>query len=154
MLGVDVDQHRRRAGPYHGLGGRDERVGRQDHLVTHADPERAQGYLERVRAVRDAHAVRRPHEAGVRLLEPRHGLALDERRLAQHLREPGGDLLGDLPVLRLQVDQRNGDHDPPLDHRRRILTTDSRAIGCRVLPIRRGRRSHPVTLRGRTMRLP
>ena len=53
-LGVDVDQDRGRADGADRLGGGDEGVGGDDHLVAGADPEAAQGELERRRAGGDA----------------------------------------------------------------------------------------------------
>jgi len=104
-VGVAVDQDRCGAGPCHRLRGRDERVGRQDALVTTADAGRAQRQFQRVRAAADADAVPHAQIVGVLPLERGHLRATDKRGACQHLRPARRDLIGHLAVLGGQVDK-------------------------------------------------
>ena len=86
---VDVDEHRACTDELDGVCGRRERVGRDDHLVARADPEREHPEMERRGAGRHGHRVRRPDGAGEQALElpdlrPHRQLAGGE-----HLRDRG-----------------------------------------------------------------
>ena len=60
------------------LEGRDERLRRDDHLVTRLEPGRDQREPERIEAARDADAGRRPQYAANDGFELRHLRAVDE----------------------------------------------------------------------------
>ena len=72
-IGLDVDEHRRRAAVADGVGGGDERVADGDDLVAGADADGQQRQVQRGGAVR--------HGAGVRRADMRGELALEGRDL-------------------------------------------------------------------------
>ena len=111
---VDVDQDRGRADGADRLGGGDEGVGRHDHLVAGADPERAQGELQGHRSGGEADRL--------------FGLAV------------GGEVA--LEVLDLGAEGEGGVVGDPLDHLEQLGHQlgmggvkadegDSASLGCR-----------------------
>src|SRR4051812_10045415 len=95
-LRVDVDDDRRCADGRDRLGRGDEAVGRDDDLVAGADPQRAQGDLERGGAGGDAGRVLRAAEGGEGILEALQFGAEGEGGVA-------GDPLDDLHQLREEL---------------------------------------------------
>jgi hypothetical protein len=100
-----VHQHGRATGPGHGLRGGDERVRRQDALVTRPDTGRAQRQFHRVGAVADADTVRGTEVVGILPLERGHLRPVDERGALQHLGPSGGHLVGYLAMLCGEINQ-------------------------------------------------
>jgi hypothetical protein len=84
---VAVHQHRLRPAADHRLGGGDERVRRQDHLIAGSDLEAAQRQLDRVSPVAHAHGVRHAAVGGEAVLEVAHGGGQDEGRIVRDGRD-------------------------------------------------------------------
>ena len=113
---VDVDEHGHRAQHGRGLGGRDERERRADHLVAGAYAERHQRDLDRVGAVAHAERGRRAVGRAVDAVEVAGELGLevgDERAAhegaaVEHGRERGVVLGAEGVDLRAQVDHLEG----------------------------------------------
>ncbi len=94
-----------RADPRHGFGGRDEGVRGEDDLVAGADADRAVGEFERVRAVGRTDALANADVFRVLVLELGDFGSADERRRLE-LRPPLGQHgVGDLRLLRGQVEE-------------------------------------------------
>jgi hypothetical protein len=90
--GVDVDENGGRPGEPHDVRGGRERVGRHDHLVSLADPERQHREMERGGAVGDGDGVLDAARLGDELLELLHLRPHRQRARRQdgtHLRELG-----------------------------------------------------------------
>ena len=104
----DVDEHRRRAEPRDAAGGGEERIGGGDDFVAAADAERHQDREQRVGAGRHRMACRRLERAaelGLELLD----LGPEDEPLAVADALDGGEqLAAERPVLRLEIEQRNG----------------------------------------------
>ncbi len=100
-----VDEHDVCAGAYDRLGRRDERIGGKDHFIATPDAQTQQHELDRIGPVADTDAMLRPGERGKLLFEGADRRSTDERRVGQHVRKAGGDLIGDLCVLRPQIDE-------------------------------------------------
>ena len=112
MDGIAVDQDRPGAGPDDGTEGGDECVGRNQHVVAHADPRGPQYQLERVGAVGDAHALPAAGEGGEGRFEPDDLRAAGEAAAGHGGQERLHDLEGDLGVLVGQVHQWDVRCDP------------------------------------------
>ncbi len=111
---VAVHEHRAGAGPMHGAGRGDERVGRKDDLVAGADAETAQNRLDRIGSVGHTHAVVDLAVGRELILERRDFAAADEGRVADDSSEAASDLVVDLIALGGQVEE--GDV-PSIGHR-------------------------------------
>src|SRR6185437_12088439 len=94
-------------------GRRHEAVRGQDALVTGADAQGAQRYLDRVGPVRHADAMPDAAELGVFALERCDLRAADKSGPAEYLLPPLGDLRRHGLVLRRQVNERNPVHRAP-----------------------------------------
>ena len=84
-LGIDVAEHRPRAGRRDRLGRRVERERRHDDLVARPDAQRAQRQRQRVRAVGHADRVARAEVVGELRLEARDLRAEDVAARVEHL---------------------------------------------------------------------
>ena len=118
---IDVDEPRRRADARDAAGGREERERRRDDLVAGTDAERHQRDEQRVGARRQADGVR-DAEVGRHLALERLDLgAADEPLAVGDPRHRGEDFVADRPVLRLQIQERDGHRQRPAsssaDHR-------------------------------------
>ena len=102
-----VDEHRRGTCAGNGLGGRDERVGREDAFVAVPDAECAQRDLDRVGAICHSYAMRHADKLSVFTLEGGHLRAADEGRPGQDFLPARGHLVGYGRMLSAQVDKRN-----------------------------------------------
>ena len=102
--GMDVHEHRPGADVGDGFGGRDEGVGRGDHLVARLHPHRQQGQMERARARVQGHAVPDAAVGGELFLEARDLLAENERRRSADAVQRGEALVSEAVVLQLQVE--------------------------------------------------
>ena len=126
---VCVDHARSRTGEAHGLGGGDERVGRQDDLVAGADAERAQGEGERVGAGAHADGVLGLAVGGEVLLEGLDVMAHDEGARLGHRPDLGQQLLQQSRVVAVEAHERDGHRAGGRDHvRSRHAATFSIAI--------------------------
>jgi len=103
--GVAVDEDGCGARAYDRERGGDEAVGGDDDLVAGTDSRGAERDLEGVGPAAHAHAVRGTGEASKGLLEGTHIRAQHEGRLGEHAGQPLTHLLGDLAVLRAEIDQ-------------------------------------------------
>jgi hypothetical protein len=101
--GVDVGEHRGRAGQGDGSCGRGEGERRDDHLITRADAQRQQGQVQRRGPGADGDAVPAVHEGGELVLERGDLRPLCDLAGAQD-RDCGGDF------LLAQQRARDGDH--------------------------------------------
>ena len=126
-LGVDIREHRPRAGVDHGPSGGEEADPGDDHLVAGPDPERSQCDRQRLGAVGDSDAVAATDEGGELGLERLH---LGTEDVAARL-EHGPLALGDQRHQRLQRrsggEQRNRGPGTPCRsrYRHRSITSSS-----------------------------
>ena len=131
---VDVREDRLGAEPRDTARGREERVGRADHLVAGPDPVRHQREEDRVAAGADGDRLGRAAVVGELALERVDLGAQDELLRLHDARERGADLGAQLVVLRPQIEQRHLDalaqaEALPSPHRTR--TRDARPRGWR-----------------------
>ena len=92
-LGVDVDEHGARTRERDHVGGRRERIGRHEHLVSLADPEREHGEMERGRSRRDGDRVLDSARAGELIFKLVDLLPHRQLPAFEHLGGGGGLLL-------------------------------------------------------------
>jgi hypothetical protein len=109
-----VDEDRPGAHPERREGRGHEGERRHDHLVARAHPQGAQRELQRVAAVRHAHAVRGAAVAGEGRLEVRDGGAEDVGGVVEHPAHGRQDVVAQRGVLGFQVEERNGHGGPPV----------------------------------------
>ena len=106
MAGIDIDEDRFCARLPDGEGGGDERVSRQDDLVSGADSEYAQGELQGIETIADSDAMLRLTE--FRELSFKGGNVFAEDKIpTAHDRGYGRVHLGfERPILLTQIDKR------------------------------------------------
>ena len=124
-VGIDVDQHRRRADAHDAAGGGEERIGRRDDLVAGADVERHQRREQRVGARRQADRVRHAEVRAQLALEAFDFRAADEALAVADARDGVEQRLAKRRVLRLEVEQRDG-------HKRPMVLVEGRGRNLRV----------------------
>ena len=109
----DVDADRAGAGMLHRQRARDERVGRDDHLVAGPDARRLQHDRQRRRARRDADALAHTTVGGKVGLELLDLFAQDEPARGQHAVEDCVQLFGQGFVLPSKVGKWHREHCGP-----------------------------------------
>ena len=105
---VDVDEHRLCADARDAAGGGEERVGGRDDFVAGADAERHQRQQQRVGTGRHRDRVADAELRGELALERVHLGPHDEALAVADARDRGENLVAQRPVLRLEIEQRNG----------------------------------------------
>ena len=110
---LDVDADRARAGMLHSQRARDERVGRDDHLVAGPDARRLHHDRQRRRARCDADALAHTTVGGKVCLELRDLFAQDEPARGQHAVEDCVQVFGQWFVLPSKVGKWHCDHCGP-----------------------------------------
>ena len=110
IVAVFIHIHENRRGPQHQrhLGGRGIGEGGQEYRITAANPLRHHGDLQRIRAGGNAHAMRRPREAGEPRFKLRHFGAHNETARIEHCGDAPIKLRADQFLLRQHVKQLNG----------------------------------------------
>ena len=104
---IDVDESGCGADQSHGLRGRDERVGGDEHLVAGAHLERAQRQHESLGPGGDADRVRSAAEPREVLLEPLDRVTEREGRAARDIANRVHQLLEQLGVSGIELDEGN-----------------------------------------------
>ena len=102
-----VDGDRDSARLMDGSEGRDECIGRDDHLVARLDPRGQQCEPEGVEPARHPDAVRRPAVRGEALLELRYLRPVVETRRLEEFGNIGQDCFVQGSAARAEVDERN-----------------------------------------------
>ena len=107
---IDIHQHRLQTQYRRGLSRSNKSKRRCDHLVTRAESQTHQGYLQRVRAVAYRNHVLHTQPRGQMLRKLMHLRTLHKSRRINHFADACVYVLLNMTILRLQIHHLNRSH--------------------------------------------
>ena len=117
---IHLDEHGARSDGRNCQRRRNERIGRDDDLVSRPDPQGSQGQLQRPGPRFYAHAIAGADIGRKVFFKERHVGTENEARAFHHLHHPGNDLFRYRAKLRFEIDKRNRRRHRHLNALRRL----------------------------------